>query len=246
MIKPRIVNQVTDAGLVIKDNDKKVNRIRVCSKETSDKIKEITAAVFTEGSARGVRSNVVSMGGKTGTAQIATKGAYQKSKKYNASFVGHFPADKPVYSIYVRVTEPSNGKFYASSVAAPVFSEIAKKIFTISVKQEIDNEHVESPLYTRGYYSDFKQLNNVLNVKLKNEVNTDIVSINAVAGSASGVVVRDGKMPNVKGMGAKDAIYLLELNGLQPRINGYGRVMEQSPEPGTRVQANRTVYIRLN
>lgn len=246
MIKPRVVNQVTDAGLVIKDNSKKVNRIRVCSKKTSDKIKEITAAVFTEGSARGVRSNVVSMGGKTGTAQIATKGAYQKSKKYNASFVGHFPADKPVYSIYVRVTEPSNGKFYASSVAAPVFSEIANKIFTISVKQEIDYKGTESPLYTRGYYSDFKQLNNVLNVKLKNEVNTDIVSINAVSGSASGVVVRDGKVPNLKGMGAKDAMYLLELNGFRSIIHGHGRVLEQSPAPGTRVQANRTVYIRLN
>ncbi len=246
MIKPRIVNKVTDAGLVIKNNDKNVKKIRVCSKETSDKIKEITAAVFTEGSARNVRSNVVSMGGKTGTAQIATKGAYQKSKKYNASFVGHFPAENPVYSIYVRVTEPSNGQFYASYVAAPVFSEVAEKIFTISVKEGVDQKVKETPRYTRGYYSDFKLLNKVLKVQVRDEVNTDIVSIDAASGAVSGVATRDGTMPNVKGLGAKDAIYLLELYGLKPRMNGYGRVMEQSPEPGTAIQPNRTVYIRLN
>lgn len=246
MIKPRIVNSVTDAGIVTKDNDKNVKKIRVCSKETSDKIKELTAAVFTEGTANGVVSDVVTMGGKTGTAQIATRGAYQKTKKYNASFVGHFPADKPVYSIYVCVTEPSNGQFYASQVAAPIFSEVAEQIFTISVKQEVKKVHKKTPSYTRGYFTDFKQLNRVLGVKVDDEVNSDIVQINAATGTVVGVLVRDGKMPNVKGLGAKDAVYVLELNGFKTKITGYGRVVEQSPKPGLAVQPNRTVYIRLN
>ncbi len=246
MIKPRIVNSVTDAGIVTKDNDKNVRKIRVCSKETSDKIKELTAAVFSEGTASGVVSSLVSMGGKTGTAQIATRGAYQKSKKYNASFVGHFPADNPVYSMYVCITEPSNGQFYASQVAAPVFSEVAVQIFTISVKQEVEKVAKKAPLYTLGYYSDFKQLNRVLGVKLDKEVNTELVQINAAEGTVTGISKSDGKMPNVKGLGAKDAVYVLEINGLKAKISGYGRVVEQSPEPGVPIYENRTVYVRLN
>ncbi|PCJ65560.1 MAG: cell division protein [Bacteroidetes bacterium] len=246
MIKPRIVNEVTDAGLVVQDNNKKVKSTRVCSKETSDKIKLLTAAVFERGSASRQRSDVVSMGGKTGTAQIATKGQYQKSKKYNASFVGHFPADKPVYSIYVLVNEPSNGQFYASSVAAPVFAEVAEKIYTISVKQEVDATQNKAPKYTKGYYSDFIMLNEVLSVKLSQEVNDEIISINASNGSVQGLVIPDGKMPNVKGLGAKDAMYLLEISGLKPKISGYGRVVEQSPKKGVKIRNDQTVYIRLN
>jgi len=53
-------------------------------------------------------------------------------------------------------------------------------------------------------------------------------------------------MPNLRGLGAKDAVYVAELNGLRAKINGYGRVMEQSPKPGERISKNQIIYIRLN
>jgi cell division protein FtsI (penicillin-binding protein 3) len=246
MIKPRLVNEVTDAGLVVKNNNERVESKKVCSKETSAKIKELTAEVFLSGSASGVRSSVVSMGGKTGTAQIATKGQYQKSRIYNASFVGHFPADEPVYSVFVMVNQPSNGQFYASSVAAPVFAEVAEKIFTISVKQKVDDTSTRFPNYTSGYYSDFKVLNSALNVELTQEVNNEVIAMNAKTGKAKGLNIEDNKMPNVSGLGAKDAVYLLERYGLQAKMSGYGRVVEQSPTAGSRVTKNQHVYIRLN
>lgn len=246
MIKPRLVNEVTDAGLIVKDNNERVESKKVCSKETSDKIKQLTAEVFLSGSASGVRSSVVSMGGKTGTAQIATKGQYQQSRMYNASFVGHFPVDEPVYSVFVMVNRPSNGQFYASSVAAPVFAEVAEKIFTISVKQKVDNTTTQFPNYTTGYYSDFKVLNAALQVKMSSEINNEVITINTKTGKAKGLNIEDKKMPNVKGLGAKDAIYLLERYGLQAKISGYGRVVEQSPAAGTRIIKDQRVYIRLN
>jgi cell division protein FtsI (penicillin-binding protein 3) len=245
MIKPRLVNEVTDAGLVIKDNNKKVKEVTVCSKETSDKIKKLTAAVFTEGSASNVKSNVVALAGKTGTAQIASGGAYQTTKLYNASFVGHFPADKPAYSIYVMINRPSNGAFYASYVAAPVFAEIAEKIYTISVKQEVNASVKKAPTYTAGYVSDFNILSRYLNISLNEEIDGEVVRIDATKGTAKNVVVNTGIMPNVKGLGAKDAMYLLEMQGLKPLISGYGRVMEQSPNPGVRVIKNQRVRIQL-
>ena len=247
MVKPRIVEKVTDAGLVIKDFNKLAESKRVCSQETSDYIKILTTAVFEKGSASNVRSKVLPLAGKTGTAQISTKGHYQTTKKYNASFIGHFPADKPVYSIYVMINEPRNGAFYASYVAAPVFTEIAEKIFTINVKQEVDEDKKDQlPVYTAGYYSDFKKINKVTGVVLAEEVNSEVVQINTTKKKASPKINAEGKMPDVLGLGAKDAIYLLELRGLKPKISGYGRVVEQSPVAGTKVASNRTVYIRLN
>ncbi len=245
MVSPRIVNRVTDAGIVTTDNAENVKEVRVCSKETSDKIKELTAAVFTHGSARRVRSDVVAMGGKTGTAQIATKGQYQKAKLYNASFVGHFPADKPVYSVYVMVNKPSNGQFYASSVAAPVFSDVARKIFTISVKQEIQNDEVKMPTYSSGYYSDIDKLNSVLGLQIREEVNSELVQFDNRKMRFTPIPISDGHMPGVIGMGVKDALYLLEMRGLKPKVRGVGRVVEQSPKKGEKVSRNRVVYIRL-
>ena len=246
LVSPSIVRKVTDAGIVVLDKEKGKKTKRVCSKATSDKIKKLTAAVFTEGSARNVRSAVVALAGKTGTAQIATKGAYQTTKKYNASFVGHFPALKPVYSVYVMVNEPRNGAYYASYVAAPVFSEVAEKIFTISVKKEVDESKNMPPAYLAGYYTDFKDLNSTLGVTISEEVNSDVVRIDAANNRAVGISSASGKMPKLVGLSAKDAVHLAELNGLKAKVNGYGRVREQSPRAGARVSKNQTIYIRLN
>ena len=144
------------------------------------------------------------------------------------------------------VNEPSNGVFYASYVAAPVFSEVAEKIFTISVKQEVDQSENKVPAYVAGYYTDFKELNKTLGVTLTEEVNTDLVRIDATGTRAVGISSEPGKMPNLKGLGAKDAVYVAELNGLRVKINGFGIVLEQSPKPGEKISKNQLIYIRLN
>ena len=247
LVQPSLVEKVTDAGLVIKDMDEDVESKRVCSEETSAKIRLMTKAVFDKGSARNVQSSVVALAGKTGTAQISTGGRYQDVRKYNASFVGHFPAENPVYSVYVMINEPKNGQFYASYVAAPVFSEVAEKIYTISVKKEIDKDTAASqPNYLVGYYSDFKEINQVTGVSLNEEVSTEVVKINAQDKNAEPRLFPEEKMPDVIGLGARDAMYVLELKGLKPKIKGHGRVVEQSPRAGARIESKRTVYIRLN
>lgn len=245
LVKPRLVSKVTDAGLVIEDYARDSDFERVCSEETSKKVRELTRAVFEYGSGRRSSSDVVELAGKTGTAQIASTAGYQKAKQYNASFVGHFPAYEPVYSIYVMINRPSNGVFYASSVAAPVFSEVAEKIYTISVKKEVvDTGVIYQPNYLAGYYADFVELNKELGVFLKDEVNADVVQIK----NDSRVVTRPhepGTMPNVLGMGAKDMLYLLELNGLKVQFVGAGKVVGQQPSAGQKVIKGQKVYINL-
>jgi len=246
-LRPQIVEKVTDAGIVIRNIDEENDPIQVCSKETSDKIKKLTAAVVHHGSGSNIKSSIVELAGKTGTAQIASSSGYQTTKMYNASFVGHFPAENPVYSVFVMVNKPSNGQFYASSVAAPIFKEIAEKIYTISVKQDVNpSEKRQMPTYTSGYYSDFKTLNTALGVSVKGEVTADLVQINATNGTTKPISKGGNKVPNAMGLGAKDALYLLEQKGLKVRMTGYGRVVEQSPKPGTSLSGTSIIYIRLN
>ena len=246
MIRPQIVSSVTDAGIIIKENNNSSKTVRVCSEETSKKIKDLTAEVFISGSARNVRSDVVTMGGKTGTAQIASSSGYQKAKMYNASFVGHFPAMKPEYSIYVMVNKPSNGIFYASYVAAPVFSEVAKKIFTISVKKEVVDSLIYKPNYHAGFFKDIKIINNQLGYIIDENSSADFVRVNSNNSMTEDVVVEEGKMPDFRNFGVKDAVYVSELLGLKPIVAGRGRVVEQSPKPGAVIHKSQTVYIRLN
>ena len=246
MIRPQIVSSVTDAGIIIKENNNSSKTVRVCSEETSKKIKDLTAEVFISGSARNVRSDVVTMGGKTGTAQIASSSGYQKAKMYNASFVGHFPAMKPEYSIYVMVNKPSNGIFYASYVAAPVFSEVAKKIFTISVKKEVVDSLIYKPNYHAGFFKDIKIINNQLGYIMDENSSADFVRVNSNNSMTEDVVVEEGKMPDFRNFGVKDAVYVSELLGLKPIVAGRGRVVEQSPKSGAVIHKSQTVYIRLN
>lgn len=247
MYRPQIVEAVTDAGLVIKNLDEDNVPITVCSKETSDKIKLLTAAVVQKGSGANIKSEVVTLAGKTGTAQIASSSGYQKQKMYNASFVGHFPAQNPVYSVFVMINRPSNGQFYASYVAAPIFKEIAEKIYTISVKQEVQPQaKPKMPAYLNGYYADFKAINNTLNVRINEEITAEVVQISAANSNTKPIKTNGSNLPDMVGLGAKDAVYLLEQKGVRVKINGYGRVVEQSPKPGTPLKNIGIVYLRLN
>lgn len=244
MVSPQLVTKVTDAGIVIKTIDNSKNIVQVCSKETSDKIKEITAEVFLTGSARGVSSDIVPMAGKTGTAQIASSSGYQKTRMYNASFIGHFPANNPVYSIYVMVNKPSNGDFYASKVAAPVFAEVAENIFTISVKKELDKSNKHIPQYHAGYYKDMKYIDSLLGSTQNTKA--EIVRNNSKTDSYKSVQLNQENMPNIIDFGAKDALYVTEILGLKPQLKGHGRVISQSPLPGEKIKKNQPVYIQLN
>lgn len=244
---PQIIDAITDAGLVIRDFNEENKPETVCSKETSDKIKLLTAAVVERGSGANIKSDIVALAGKTGTAQIASSSGYQTVKKYNASFVGHFPADEPVYSVFVMINQPSNGQFYASYVAAPIFKEIAEKIYTISVKQKVEPaQKPYTPAFVSGYYTDFKEINKVMGVSVNEQITADVVQINASNHSAKPINTTGNKLPNTLGLGAKDVIYLLEQKGLKVKMTGYGRVVEQSPKPGTPLSSITTVYLRLN
>lgn len=251
MVKPMFVKEIRDAGKVIEEFDTEVINKSICSDESIEKAQQILEGVVQRGTATSLRTAPYRVAGKTGTAQIASSKGYDK-KNYNASFVGYFPADNPKYSCIVVVSKPSTGRYYASSVAVPVFKEIADKVYATNLEIQQPDTLPEShiyPLYATGYQEEIKMLYQTFDVPL-DSMSTNSEWAIALKGKNSVLldtrIFREGLIPNVKGMGARDAVYVLENLGLKVQVQGRGFVKEQSITPGTRVTKGSRITIRLS
>ncbi len=198
------------------------------------------------GTATNLKNKHYKVAGKTGTAQIADDNRGYEKKIYNASFVGYFPADNPKYSCIVVVNDPAQGKYYGGSVAAPVFREIADKVYAthLDIYQETEEEIDETrlPPVMYGYHEDLSWLCNDLHIPLAAE--SDIAEWVVSFREDNGIRfaprrIRENMVPNVKGMSARDAIFILEQLGMKTNISGHGKVRSQSVEPGSRVSQAR-------
>ena len=129
-MKPRFIKEVKQFDQVIEKFDTEIISNSICSQETIDKVKNMMKNVVEKehGTAHNIYSEDFSMAGKTGTCQTE----YWKSEGlYISSFAGYFPADNPKYSCIVVIHKPNKTKgYYGNVVAAPVFKEIAQKIYS--------------------------------------------------------------------------------------------------------------------
>lgn len=252
MVKPIFVKEVQCAGQTIEEFETEVINKSICSQKSLEMAHEILKGVIENGTATSLSKSPYKIAGKTGTAQIANKSSGYDKTNYNASFVGYFPADDPKYSCIVVVSRPSTGRYYASSVAVPVFKEIADKVYATNLdihqENEIEEININYPIYAIGYQKELEQIYQTLEIPL------DTLSTNAewaiAMKSDSSVrldtrIFKEGLVPNVKGMGAKDAIYVLENLGLIVRLKGRGFVREQSLSPGDRIKKGNMIYLRL-
>lgn len=131
LLKPYIVNEVRDsAGHVIHKGEKRV-RYQVISKPTAEFVRNAMKMVVSDGGGKAAKSDKVKIGGKTGTAQIASGGEYSKGH-YVASFVGFWPADKPKYVMLVSLGEPKGARYYGGQISAPIFKSIVEDVEQIS------------------------------------------------------------------------------------------------------------------
>ncbi len=252
MVKPMIVKEIRDAGRIEDEFEPEIINKSICSESSLEKAHEILEGVVQRGTATSLRNAPYKVAGKTGTAQIATPNQGYDKRNYNASFIGYFPADNPKYSCIVVVSKPSTGRYYASSVAVPVFREIADKVYANNLEIQQQDSIIESgdwPLYATGYQDEIKQVLQELNVPL--DTASTLAEWAITLPSDSSVVlkpriIRDGLVPNVKGMGARDAIYVLESLGLKVNIRGRGFVKEQSLAPGTSFRKGNTITLNLS
>jgi len=152
------------------------------------------------------------------------------------------------------INSPSNGVFYGGWVAGPVFREIADKVYAMSFDMHPDANTYHDflaekiPFLKPGYKPDAMAVYGALDVKCDGETDGLWVSYKR---QTNNIHLTEKEMdeklvPNVKGMGLKDALYLLENYGLTVQVKGKGRVRQQSLTPGTVAAKGQTILIELS
>jgi cell division protein FtsI (penicillin-binding protein 3) len=252
MVKPHLVREVRENGALVKKYKTEVINPMIASRETIKKAQSMLEGVCLYGTGKSVNSEYFNVAGKTGTARVATSSAGYSEGMYLASFAGYFPADEPRYSLIVTFNNPRGG-YYGASVAGPVFKEIAEKVYAFQMltdqpENDDDNQKLVMPDIKKGQTEDIQEVISALKLKhvkgdpdsqwANIEVDEDIVTL-------TDVEIQNGIVPNVQGMGARSAIYLMENAGLQVRITGVGKVKKQSLTPGNKYQKGQTVLLTL-
>jgi cell division protein FtsI (penicillin-binding protein 3) len=256
MVKPRIVESVRYYGKTIKKFNPEIIDPSICSDKTLDKVKIMLEGVVENGTAKNLSNENFRIAGKTGTAQIANaKYGYMVDSRisYQASFVGYFPAEKPKYSCIVVVNSPTSDVYYGNLVAGPVFREISRKVYATSLdmQQELVHEDgflAEVPYSKNGSREELEKVLNDLGIPFSGQSESDWVQTTKSDESVhiDPLSVKENLVPNVKEMGVKDAIYLLENAGLKVIIHGRGKVMDQSIPPGTRIKKGQKIVLTMS
>lgn len=249
MMKPYLVQEIQRFGAPIQQFKPTVVKRRIASPKTITRAQQLLEAVVNEGTASGLKSSRYSFAGKTGTAQIDYRRGRSGNTSiggYQASFAGYFPAENPVYSCIVIINDPKRNGIYGSDVAGPVFREIADKCFAGKLRLHKPYNRRPKPAmaagqlpsYDVGNTQDMQQVLEHLGVPYYGNPESEIAIL--LADKDSLMVeprrVSGNRVPNVVGMGLRDALYVLENKGLQVEISGVGKVVRQSIRAGTQVR----------
>lgn len=255
LIKPSFVKEVRQTGRTIKKFQPRVVDQRIASKQTVRYANDMLTGVVENGTAKNIHTPAYQIAGKTGTAQVAnTKFGYisEDGISYRASFAGYFPADNPQYSMIVVIHNPKGWIYTGNMVAAPVFRDVADKIFATHINLPRDDfkEPVMAsyPSFRAGNYYDFQKIYKQFGCYTSNIPETEWVSARTQADTVS---FSDRKfienlVPNVIGMSLKDALYILENAGMEVDFSGKGIVSEQSIRPGLRIEPGQVIVLELS
>lgn len=253
MVKPKFVKAITKDGNTIKDFPTEVINEQICSDKTLEQIQMILKSVVANGLAKPAGSKLFSVSGKTGTAQISQGKAGYKSggTKHLVSFCGYFPSEKPMYSCYVAIQAPKaspSGGVQAGSVFSKIAERVYAKYLFFDLAQAKDSTSVMIPDTKNGNVHETTRLLSELDINY-NEPGSEIewckVSSESNNIRLSEINLNEKLVPNVRGMGAKDAVFLLEEKGLRVRLNGMGKVVSQSITPGSTARKGQTITLTL-
>ena len=254
MVRPMFTKEIMHNGKTVQSFSTEVLKSSICSDKTLEIIKDMLLGVVEKGTGKAVHSDIIRIAGKTGTAQIASGGVYRTSG-HQVAFCGYFPADEPKYSCIVVIRRPRIGYPSGGTMSGGVVKAIAEKVYASHMSFDVrdmerDSLAVILPAAKNG---NLEALENVLD-KLDVSANTDSLETKwVVAKREEGeeelylrdLTIREGLVPNVIGMGAKDAVFLLESAGLRVVLDGMGRVSAQSMGAGTRIAKGQSIRLTL-
>lgn len=245
-MRPYIVSEINDGTSLVKRIKPEVMDSKIASNQTIKLVQELLKGVVERGTGSTFKSRDYSFAGKTGTTRLE----YWKDdgKKYQASFAGYFPAEKPKYSCLVLVNNPTQNGYYGGTVAGTVFRQIADKCMATDIElmtsvkiPEVKDNFSALPVFDAGYASDIQQVIDRVGLDIENHSEGEwaILIPNENEVSLENRILEKGQVPNVVGMGVRDAIFILENRGMSVKVNGFGRVREQSVPAGTRLSGQK-------
>jgi cell division protein FtsI (penicillin-binding protein 3) len=253
MIQPIIVKEARITDNAEEQYQARVINNKICSDRTLRIVRKMLEGVVERGTAKNIRNSDYKIAGKTGTSQKLKSGKY--TREYYTSFAGFFPADKPKYSCIVVIDGPQGYKQHGSDVAAPVFKEIADKVYArdIEMHKSLAEEPVEEhdlvfPLVKAGHFDDLRYLCNQMGISNHGRESEEWVVANVSDNSIrwKNKPYKVDQVPDVSGMTLKDALYILENKGLKVNYRGRGRVVSQSQYPGSNILTGSSIEVVLD
>ena len=204
---------------------------RVISTETSDVMRDLLGGVVKNGTGKKAYSELISIGGKTGTSQKLVDGSYSK-QHYNSSFVGFFPVENPQVVCLILLNSPDLGR-YGGLVAAPIFKSVAERI----VQNDIEKfQQYLNPDLMKNLK--FAEDNSGDDERTKTQIKP--ISVKEVKLSSN------NKMPDLVNCQIKDAIYALTKLGVKYKIKGTGIITSQSIAPGQKLNGKEICLIECS
>ncbi|MDO4992001.1 MAG: penicillin-binding protein [Prevotellaceae bacterium] len=260
MVKPRFVTRVERDGEVVREYPVEVIKEQICHKYALETIQDILFKVVHVGLGKTAGSRAFSVSGKTGTAQKAHNGSYKNGiVDYLLSFCGYFPSEKPKYSCIVCIQKsglPASGGLMSGKVFHDIAEGIMAKNIRYPSKAAKDELSRFVPDVKRGNILAADYVLSKLGMKTAGGWNGSYANGNPIWGSAKSddkevklekaTATPRNQMPDVIGMGARDAVFILESRGMKVAIKGRGRVMQQSIAQGKPVKKGQKIELILN
>ncbi len=254
LMRPYIVDRVVKDGVVLYHREPEVVNPSICKESTLKAVRHALEGVVERGTAHGNRwlpgaySKKVKIAGKTGTAQRYANHSYSGNGHY-VSFAGYFPADNPQYTCIVVIDARPGGNFGRPGggyMAGPVFRNFAEQVYASSYYRTVNDIRPDSAnVADYGMYPKAKRSPETSLGLLTTNLGLDDVITQLNIRTVKLNDVTPGIVPNVEGMGAVDALYMLENAGLRVNISGRGKVTSQSLVAGSNITKGQTISITL-
>ena len=257
LMKPLFVREIQEQGKTIEKRKPQVINKHICSPSTLSAIQQMLDDVVNtpDGTGKPARSDKVRIAGKTGTAQLSQGSAGYKSGglSHQVSFCGYFPSDNPKYSCIVVIRKPRNGAASGGFMCGTVFKEIAEEVYAKNIiytakSFPADTIRPTTPPVKNGWWDNSSYTLDKLNVPYQQE-NKGSQWITAKLDSNQLIItnqpISTQQVPDVKGMGARDAVFALESTGLRVNLSGRGTVFAQSIPAGVNAVKGQTIIIQL-
>ena len=227
---------------------------RIFSKNTTREVLSMMREVVDEGTGKRAAIPGVSVAGKTGTAQFAQDGIKYSDGYYLGTMVLYFPADEPKYTVLTAMfTRRGRGTtYYGAGLSGPVEQQIVNYIYNRQREWYGRVEETDDAHYARtvkgGDIAQIREAAGELMPRVVSERRsgwgrTRVDSLGRV--TVTPLADDPHTMPDVRGMGLKEAVFLLESRGLRVAFTGKGAVREQTLPPGAKIQRGQTVTLKL-